>query len=134
MREYHIYTPEDDKIICQEIGKSFENILAGCCAAAARIFKNPDLKNLIGKEAVNNSRIKSVYRRWYVTVSFKNANRPARVLYMAHNRNKASLNRKVAARGRQLLVPIVSVPNVIHKRATQELKSYLGKDWNSTVE
>ena len=115
-----------DKIIYSCIQQNPHNVLAACCKAAAKIFRDPKLADLLGVEAAKNPNIRSVRNRWYRTLSKKNvALARGSYLYMMHSDKKVTRNRKVQRRDCKLGIPAVSTPGDLHSSASSQLRAYL---------
>lgn len=125
----HKFTFAEDSIIRREVVRTPENILFACCRAAAIIFHAPELANLKGMEANLNKVINRVRHRWYNHLSVSNSEsvqrRGGQYLMLLHSDSRTGRNRKVQARGRELLIPIVRTPAGLQRRASQELRDYL---------
>lgn len=129
MRQRYDYTTADDAIIKMEVANTPENVLSACCRAAAMIFREPGLATLVGKAANDNKKVNAVKQRWYKKLSVDNAEavqrRGGNYLMLLHSRNHSGRNRKVQARGKELLIPITRTPSRLQGRASQELRAYL---------
>lgn len=129
-KKYQRYTKEQDNIILKFIRAYPENILKACGHAAAVIFADPTLGNLIGKAACLDPRIDAIRSHWYGVLSLRNLEEPRKsYLYMMHSSRKVTRNRKVLRRYRIPAIPATSIPPSvsysIHNRASTALKHYL---------
>lgn len=129
-KKYQRYTEEQDNIILKFIRIYPENILKACGHAAAVIFADPTLRNLIGKEACRNRRINAIRKHWYEVLSLRNLEEPRKsYLYMMHSSKKVTRNRKVFRRDQVSAVPATNISTQtaypIHTRASAVLKYYL---------